>query len=51
MNLTDKEIKLIEFVRKLEYGELKIEVQKGEPVIVKQKLDSPFGEAVKTIKL
>ena len=43
INLTAKEIKLIEFIRKLDYGEFKIEVQKSEPVLIR--------EAVKTIKL
>jgi hypothetical protein len=48
--LTDKETKLIEFIRKLEYGEIKIEVQRGEPVIGRTPLASEFGEAVKTVK-
>lgn len=36
MTLTEKETKLIDFIRKLEYGELTIIVQKGEVVIIRE---------------
>lgn len=49
--LSDKEQKLIEFIRKLEYGEIKIQVQRGEPVIMRQPIPCEFGEAEKIHKL
>jgi len=42
MTLTEKETKLIEFIRKLDYGELTIVVQKKEWVLIR--------EGFKTIK-
>lgn len=41
--LTEKERKLIEFIRGLEFGSLTVEVQRGEPVVIRQ--------PVKTVKL
>jgi hypothetical protein len=43
LELTERERKLIEFIRELEFGSLTVEVQRGEPVIIRQPL--------KTVKL
>ncbi len=43
LELTEKERKLIEFIRELEFGSLTVEVQRGEPVVIRQ--------PVKTVKL
>jgi hypothetical protein len=41
--LTERERKLIEFIRELDFGSFSVEVQRGEPVVIRQPL--------KTIKL
>lgn len=43
LELTNKERRLIEFIRELEFGSLTMEVQRGEPVVIRQ--------PVKTVKL
>ncbi|HEX77150.1 MAG TPA: DUF2292 domain-containing protein [Dehalococcoidia bacterium] len=43
LELTERERKLIEFIRELEFGSLTVEVQRGEPVVIRQPL--------KTVKL
>ncbi|MCL0088739.1 DUF2292 domain-containing protein [Dehalococcoidia bacterium] len=41
--ITERERKLIDFIRELEFGSLSVEVQRGEPVVIRQPL--------KTVKL
>lgn len=43
LELTEKERKLIEFIRELGFGSLTVEVQRGEPVVIR--------EPLKTVKL
>lgn len=43
LELTEKERKLIKFIRELEFGSLTVEVQRGEPVVIR--------EPLKTVKL
>jgi hypothetical protein len=38
LELTEREHKLIEFIRELEFGSLTVEVQRGEPVVIRQPL-------------
>jgi len=41
--LTNREKQLIRFLRQLEWGEVKVRVEKGQPVLI--------YEAIKTLKL